>query len=202
MVTRNSSTNAAKPDKISIQEIHADMPIADIVALFPGAEKILATWGLHCVGCGGMAFELLGNGVKSHGYSDDDVAELVDDLNKALAEEPDRPRTLMITKSAAEGFWNIAEQEKKTDHVLVVTVDGVGGFCMEFAESAPEGSMEFTNADVPAMKIFAPDLTLKRIGGATIDQRDGRFKLDLPEAERVGCACGGGTCGCKKMKAE
>jgi Fe-S cluster assembly iron-binding protein IscA len=181
----------------SAHAIHADMSIADIVALFPGAEKILATWGLHCVGCGGMAFEQLGNGVKSHGYSDDDVAELVDDLNRALAEEPDRPQTLMITKSAAEGFWKIAEQEGKTDHLLMVTVDGGGGFCMEFTQTTPEDAVDCTNTDVPQMKIFAPFLALKRIGGSTIDFHDERFKLDLPEAQRVGCACDGKTCACK-----
>ncbi len=173
------------------------MPIADIVALCPAAEKILATWGLHCVGCGGMAFETLDNGVRSHGYSDDDIAELVDDLNRALTEEPARPQTLMITKDAAEGFWEIANSEAKTDHVLIVTVDGSGGFCMEFAPTAPEDAQEFTNAEVPSMRIFAAPITLHRIGGATIDKRDGRFKLDLPETERTGCACNGNTCGCK-----
>lgn len=182
--------------------IHKDMPIADVVALFPGAEKILATWGLHCVGCGGMAFETISNGVRSHGYTDDDVAELVDDLNRGLAEEPDLPRELTITKSAAEGFWKIAEQEGKTDHLLMVTVDGTGGFCMEFTQVQPDDALECTNAEVPQMKIFAPFLALKRIGGSTVDYRDERFKLDLLEAQGAGCACSGGSCGCKKMKAE
>ncbi len=196
MVTRNAQATAAKNEKNSLQ-IHADMPIADVVALFPGAEKILATWGLHCVGCGGMAFETISNGVRSHGYTDDDIAELVDDLNRGLAEEPDRPQTLTITKSAAEGFWKIAEQEGKTDHMLMVTVDGAGGFCMEFIPSKPEEALECTHAEVPQMKIFAPFLALKRIGGSTVDYRDERFKLDLPEAKHQGCACDGQTCGCK-----
>lgn len=198
---RTAKTEKRKSDESAIRNselaIHQDMPIADVVALFPGAEKILATWGLHCVGCGGMAFETISNGVRSHGYTDDDVAELVDDLNRGLAEEPDRPRELTITKSAAEGFWRIAEQEGKTDHVLMVTVDGTGGFCMEFTKEKPEDALECTNAEVPHMKIFAPFLALKRIGGSTVDYRDERFKLDLPEAENKGCACDGKTCGCK-----
>lgn len=188
-----------KDDKFAIRHspfaLRPDMLIADIVTLFPGAESILAQWGLHCVGCGGMALETLSAGVKSHGYTDDDVAELVDDLNRALAEEPERPLTLTITKEAAEGFWEIAEQEGKLDYVLMVTVDGSGGFCMEFQEKKPEDALECTHPDVPALKIFAPLLALKRIGGSTIDRRDGRFKLDLTQ-EKSACCGSKNSCGC------
>lgn len=200
MVTRSTHpTGEETQKKAAPLQLSSSMTIADIVAIFPGAEKILATWGLHCVGCGGMAFETLDAGVRTHGYSDADVEEIMNDLNTAFAEAPARPESLTVTQSAAEGFWEIAKQEEKTDHVLVVAIDGSGGFCMEFNKEIPADTHEFTNTAVPDLRIFASTLTLRRIGGATIDARDGRFKLDLPEADKVGCACAnGGSCACKR----
>ena len=72
-------------------------------------------------------------------------------------------------------------------------------FCMELQEKAASDEQTFTHADVADIAIFASPMTLAGIGGATIDFREGRFKLDLPEdALAKGCACKeGGVCGCE-----
>ena len=64
---------------------------------------------------------------------------------------------------------------------LLVTADGRGGFCMEFQDDVPRDTRSFHHPDEPDVRVLAADLTLKRIGGATIDFREGRFKLDLVE---------------------
>jgi hypothetical protein len=83
---------------------------------------------------------------------------------------------------------------------LQVGTDEAGGFCMEFRKEPEEDSSVFFHREVPAMRLFATPLTLSRIGGSTIDFREGRFKLDLPEdvgGAKKECACGG-NCACGK----
>jgi hybrid cluster-associated redox disulfide protein len=174
------------------------MRVSDILALVPEAEPLVAEYGLYCFSCDAREFETLEDGCRSHGFADEDIDDLVGDLNTLLAERPERPQTLTVTKDAAGRLGEILAAEDKTDWILVVSVDAGGSFCLEFAETFPEEHLPFGNEEVPAVRLAASPSTLSRIGGATIDLRDGRFKLDLPEdaAKKGGCACGGGSCGC------
>ncbi|MEK7218306.1 MAG: hypothetical protein AAB728_02470, partial [Patescibacteria group bacterium] len=61
----------------------------------------------------------------------------------------------------------------------VAREDGRGGFCMEFMDGVTDGLRTFRHAGEPDVLTAASGLTLRRIGGATIDYREGRFKLDL-----------------------
>ncbi len=170
--------------------------ISDIVTLCPPAKHVLSEYGLHCTGCAGSTYETLEQGCYGHGFSDEDIEALVEDLNDALKEMPARPQTITLTLPAAKAIGDIADSEGKTGEGLVVTVDGTGGFCMEF-RAEPEGDEKiFFHPDAPEIRLFASAMTLQRIGGATIDFRNERFKLDLPEdAQATACACGG-NCDC------
>ncbi len=70
---------------------------------------------------------------------------------------------------------------------------------MEFRKEPEEESQVFFHREVPELRLFATSLTLSRIGGSTIDFREGRFKLDLEETKNTKkeCSCGGGGCGCR-----
>ncbi len=178
------------------------MPIMEIVTLMPEAKNILAEYGLHCFSCAGSEYEALGEGCTGHGFSDEEIDELVDDLNQMLRDMPPRPETLTLTLEGARAIKKIADAEERTDQILEVIADANGGFCMEFqtepsAGLRPAGKI-FTNPNEPSIRVAASPLTLIRIGGATIDFRDGRFKLDLPEdAKTGGCGCSGASCDCK-----
>ena len=180
--------------------ITGDMLVADVQALVPGAEGILSTWGLQCFGCGGSAYETIGQGARGHGFSDGDIDELLDDLNAALREAPQKHLELTVTEAAAKALWSIAEREKRTSEALRVTVDGQGGFCLEFEPKDASADRTFGHRSVPDLTVRASDLTLVRLGGSTIDFRDERFKLDLVDEEKTGCGsgCTGGSCSCKK----
>jgi Fe-S cluster assembly iron-binding protein IscA len=167
----------------------------------------MSQYGLSCFHCDANAFESLVDGCRSHGFGEEEIDALVGDINDLIASLPDRPETLIITIDAARALRQIAEQENKLTEILVVIADGKGSFCLEFQSECGPDDRLFTNIDVPDIRFGASLLTLKRIGGATIDMRDGRFKLDLPEAAHSSCACknggecackNGGTCGCKK----
>jgi len=178
--------------------IRKTMRVSDIVGLLPEGEPLLAEYGLSCFSCSANAYETLEEGCASHGFSDEDINDLTADLNLLLSRRPERPQTLTVTKDAAEQLKAILSEQGTLAQGLVVDVDENGGFCMESVE-APADAKTFVNDAVPDMKVHASTLTLTRIGGATIDFRDGRFKLDLPEdaAKKRACACkDDGECAC------
>ena len=164
------------------------MPIMEIVTLVPEAKSVLAEYGLHCFSCAGSEFENLDDGCRGHGFSDEEIDELVDDLNQMLRDLPARPEILTVTESAAHAIKKVADDEGQKHAALAVIADASGGFCMEFRpDPDPEPDEKvFMHKSVKDVRVFASTLTLMRLGGATIDFRDGRFKLDLPE-EAPGC---------------
>ncbi|MBM3230695.1 DUF1858 domain-containing protein [Candidatus Peregrinibacteria bacterium] len=168
------------------------MTIRDVVAIFPEAADIMMEYGLHCFSCAVGGVETLMEGCRIHGFDDDTAAALIADINEARGKAPRRPLTITITEPAARGILEIMQREKKEHHILLVTLDETGGFCMEFRETAGDGDGTFGHTAVPDVRVCASAMTLSRIGGATIDFRDGRFKLDLKEE----CCKGSGGCAC------
>jgi hybrid cluster-associated redox disulfide protein len=179
--------------------VTASMNVMEIIALHPITAEIMAGYGLHCFSCSFNTIDSLEAGARSHGLDDADIENMVKDLNDALKDAPPRPATLTVTEPAATSILGIAKAECKEGHGLTVIAEEGGGFCMEFNVRPEPGAKTFTNKEVPEIRIFASMQTLGRIGGATIDFREGRFKLDLPEAAHT-CACDGGVCKCSKKK--
>lgn len=176
--------------------ISKEMRVLDIVTLVPQAADVMAAWGLHCSGCSVGGLESLEEGCKAHGYGDEDIRLLLEDIEEARRTAPARPALITVTEEAARAIRVIGEQEGKLPGDaagLAVIVDGDGGFCMEFRDQPEEGDKIFVNAAEPGVRVFASLLTLGRIGGATIDFREERFKLDLPEDA---CCGSSGDCGC------
>ncbi len=177
--------------------INQNMTVREIMTLVPSAADIMIEYGLHCFSCSVGGIETLSEGCQMHGFDADTIEALVEDINNALGQAPKRPQEITITVDAAKGIRDIASVENKDNQILVVTLDEHGGFCLEFQEKPLLGDKEFTNPEVSDVRIFASVLTLSRIGGATIDMREGRFTLDLPEED--GCCNGSETsCGCKE----
>lgn len=176
------------------REMTADLSVADIVSLCEGAEHVFADYGIHCAGCSVGGMESLAEACAIHGFDAEESAELLEALNALLRGAPKRPAALTITAEAARAIRKIAETEGHGGEALLVTADGRGGFCLEFRKEFAEESA-FRNREEPDVEVRASALTLRRIGGATIDLRDGRFKLDLPEercsdCEHDTCRCG------------
>lgn len=171
------------------------MRVLEIVTLCRESADIMAEYGLHCFSCSIGGVETLEDGCRMHGFSDEQIDELVDDINQMIADTPQRSPMLIITASAARAIRDIAVKEDHEAEALRVIVDEQGGFCMEFTEEREEDEQEFWNEEESDVKIYASPLTLWRIGGSTIDYREGLFKLDLPEGENS-CACTSQSCAC------
>ncbi len=177
--------------------IRADQRVSEIIALLPEAGPLLAEYGLHCFSCSHNDRETLAEGCASHGFDEGEVTALVTELNRLYVERPPRPRTLTLTHEAALGLKDAIQTAGRPNAVLIVGLDENGTFCLEFADATPSDALVFGHREVPEVVVAALDSTLERIGGATIDRREGRFKLDLPEhALAPACGCGGGRCSC------
>lgn len=57
--------------------------IIDILACHPEAAEILYSHGIGCVGCSFSHMETLKQGMASHGFDEDDVERVLQDLNEA-----------------------------------------------------------------------------------------------------------------------
>lgn len=58
-------------------EITKDMTFGTLLEQKPEAADILASYGLHCIGCQIAVFETIEQGAKAHGLSDEQVAEMM-----------------------------------------------------------------------------------------------------------------------------
>lgn len=57
--------------------------IIDAIKEKPGAHVIMAEAGLHCMGCGGAAFESIEDGCSAHGLSEKQIDDIIKKINKS-----------------------------------------------------------------------------------------------------------------------
>ena len=181
-----------------VPSVNRNMVVQEVLTLCPNAYAIMAEYGLHCSSCAIGGKEILVDGCKMHGFDDEMIDALIEDLNDAIQEQPDRPAHIDVTREAAEALSAVAEQEGITECFLAIVMDGNGGFCMEFQDEPEKDSNMFAHDDFPKVNVAVSPTILWRIGGAKIDYRDKRFKLDLPEDGILGEGCGCKDGSCKK----
>ncbi len=64
-------------------KVKNDMTFGDLLQKFPATGQILASYGLHCVGCHIGVMETIEQGARAHGLDDAKIASMMQDLNKA-----------------------------------------------------------------------------------------------------------------------
>ncbi|MCK5021248.1 MAG: DUF1858 domain-containing protein [Candidatus Peribacteraceae bacterium] len=189
----DSNNNPA--NRIGDIRITRDMSIGEIVALFPPAENILIEYGMHCTSCSVGAIESLEEGCQIHGFSEEVIEEILDDINTELIESPNKNPILTLTLEAATALRAIANAENMEKAYLHVIIGSDGCYCLEFATKEPEDGICFSREEETGIAVCASGLVLQRIGGATIDYKNDNFSLDLPEEkccgnkESEGCEC-------------
>jgi len=75
-----------------MREIKKNMMIGEAISINPRVADILIGQGIHCIGCSGVAFETLEQGMKAHGISNKGVNDVIKKINK--------PGHLEIAKNA------------------------------------------------------------------------------------------------------
>jgi iron-sulfur cluster assembly accessory protein len=178
-------------------QIHRDMTIEEILTTFPQKSQKLAQEmtraGLHCVGCQAAVWETLEAGVLGHGFTVEDLENLIQKLNTILEEKID-PNTITVTERAAQKYLAILEDEGKAGYGIRFgdMAGGCSGFeyILDYSESATEEDEVFVSQGI---EVHVNRNMLPRLLGCEIDYIDGLngsgFKISNPNA-RGSCGCG------------
>lgn len=178
-------------------KISREMTIAEIFSTFPEKSQRLAqamtNAGLHCSNCSAATWETLEAGVLGHGFSEEHLQKLIDQLNAILDEEIDL-ETISLTPRAAEKFRAFAIEEGKEGCGLRFgdAAGGCGGFqyILDFC-TAPDP--QDTTFESEGITIYVQNHMVDRLKGSQIDYVDGLqgagFKISNPNV-KSSCACG------------
>lgn len=177
--------------------ITKEMTIEEIFSSFPHKAQKLAqeitNVGLHCVGCQAATWETLEAGMLGHGYSEQQIHRLVEDLNEILTQKSD-PNSIQFTKRAAEKFREFLIEEGKVGwHLrLADQAAGCSGFeySLDYSQAAKEDDAVFQSHGI---EIHVNQKMLSRLIGSEIDYVEGlnqsSFKISNPNV-RGSCGCG------------
>ncbi len=190
-----------------IQKITKDMVISEILVQnsekAPILAEIMMDFGIHCIGCGAAAFETLEQGVLGHGYSQEELDQLVQALNKEVASEENKKENkkteitefkLNLTENAIHKAKEAIKKAGKENSVLRVSVIGGGcsGFMydLEITSNHNPSDLHFKQGD---LDVSVDKNSLDFLNGTEIDFVDtlneSGFKFKNPNANKS-CGCG------------
>ncbi len=181
-------------------QVTKEMTIEEIFSRFPHKSQKLAqemtNSGLHCVGCGAATWETLEAGMLSHGFSLDEVDEMVERLNGILQQKADLS-SITMTKRAVDKYRLILQEEGKASWGLRFgdRAAGCSGFeyVLDYSEKAGPDDEVFLSE---GLEIHVHKNDVSRLMGSEIDFVDGLngsgFKISNPNAK--------GSCGCGKSQ--
>jgi len=195
-----------------IQKITRDILISEILAKNPNKSAILAEmlldFGIHCIGCGASTFETLGQGVLGHGFSEQQLDKLIDDLNKVISEEIRVEKTdqnkeitteifsLKLTDAAIEKLKEVIKKGKKNLKTSTLRVSVIPGGCSGYLydlQVIDTPSKDDLNFKQDGVNIAVDKKSTDMLHGMEIDYidtlKESGFKFNNPNAEH-GCGCG------------
>jgi iron-sulfur cluster assembly accessory protein len=177
--------------------IDREMTIEEIFDRFPSKAQLLAqeisNRGLNCVGCQAATWETLEAGMLGHGFSDEEINDLVSRLNAILNEKVDAT-TITMTKAASAKYREILKMENKESWGLRLSdrAAGCSGFeyVLDFSEKPQKSDIVFHSEGVD---IHVNEKIVGRMLGSQIDFVDGLsgsgFKITNPNV-KSSCGCG------------
>jgi hybrid cluster-associated redox disulfide protein len=65
-------------------KVSKDTNLASLLSEYPETAEILLDYGLHCVGCFANSFDTVEAGAKIHGFTNEEVDEMIDRLNEVI----------------------------------------------------------------------------------------------------------------------
>lgn len=179
------------------ERIHRQMTIEEIFSRFPSKSQklaqVMSNAGLNCVGCCASTWETLEAGVLGHGFGDEVLEDLIQDLN-AILDETEDLTTISMTERAAKKYREILIEDGKEGWGLRYgeKAAGCSGFeyYLDYSEKPKEGDKVFESQ---GLEIHIQEKSLPRLLGSVIDYVDGLngagFKISNPNA-KSSCGCG------------
>ena len=179
-------------------KITRSMTIEEVFRRFPAKSQKLAqammSKGLQCAGCEAATWETLESGMYGHGFSEEEIEELIGVLNGVLEEPFLSLGEVTLTQRAAEHFKKISAEEGKGGYGLRFGSQPGGcrefKYVLDFSQSASEEDEVFLSYGV---EIHVNRNLLPRLQGSVIDYVDGLqnsgFKISNPNV-KGSCSCG------------
>ena len=181
-------------EAITVQKITKDMTIGEVVQKYPSAVDVLQEAGVHCVGCGASYDETIEEGLTSHGFTEEEVARVVEKLNESIPEEFGSEKELIVTDRAVKKLKQILKEKGKEGYGLQVSVTpgGCAGYSYEFSLQAEPRESD-TVIDIKEVRFFVDAAGMEKLQGARIDYLDtltgAGFRISNPHAKKT-CGCG------------
>jgi hybrid cluster-associated redox disulfide protein len=82
--TKQQDSGVQPVSNTPITKVEKDTNLAELLMEHPGTAEILLDYGLHCVGCFANSFDTIEMGAKIHGFSDEEVEEMLTRLNEFI----------------------------------------------------------------------------------------------------------------------
>src|SRR3989344_5911765 len=105
-------------------KITEDMTVEEVVSSYPETIDILLSKGVHCIGCHASTFEAIGDGLRGHGLTEEEVTETIKELNAAVEESADEE--ISLSAQAAMKVKELQKEHSKESHGLRITVNCCG----------------------------------------------------------------------------
>ncbi len=167
------------------------MTIGELVQQYPSVVEILMEEGVHCIGCGAAYFETIEEGLAGHGRSKEEVAAIIEKLNKAIPAESGDDNLTITSNAAAKAKELLAKKNIQAIRVEVST-GGCAGFEYGFSFENDKNDDDVV-VEVEGVKFFVDNASLQKLKGAKIDYVDSLtsagFKITNPNAKKT-CGCG------------
>jgi len=143
--------------------------LGDIMANFPEAAPVLATAGLHCIGCHVSAYESLEDGCKAHGLKKKEIDLLVNEVNKKIKEFESVPQVVFTQKAVAK----LLERLNGKKYVKIVHTM-MGEFDFDATDGVAEGEFVIKAIAKDSKKTYSVDVIVdkrieKMLRGVEID---------------------------------
>ena len=139
--------------------ITKDMTIGEIVAKYPETAQIMLNYGLHCVGCHVNAFETLEQGILGHGYPEEMLNKMLDEMNTSINETTDK-KTIKLDDASVLKINDLLRSEGKEGWGLRVSIEfhETISYQLAFEERKNDDDVLFEDAGI---KIFVDPQSAK-----------------------------------------
>jgi len=81
-------------------KINRDIMIGELVMNYPAAVEVLFQYGFHCIGCGLSAYETLGQGAAAHGFDEETIDRLIEEIKIAVKAADEREKARLAKKKS------------------------------------------------------------------------------------------------------
>ncbi len=143
--------------------------LGDIITNYPEVAPVLASAGLHCIGCHVSAYESLEEGCLAHGLSKKEIDTIVKEANKKISEFDKVPQVGFTQKAVAK----LLEKVEGKKYVRIMH-DLMGEFDFVAVDSPADGEFVIKATAKDSKKTYSVDVVVdkrieKLLRGVVID---------------------------------